>query len=92
MHVTKRKYLVTVPTSVYVFVLTSCTMSDESDYELEGFGDTENDIGVYEGDRNEDGARHGQGKACFPNGDIYEGEYEDGRRNGFGSYRFQAAK
>ncbi|XP_057312206.1 radial spoke head 1 homolog [Hydractinia symbiolongicarpus] len=67
-------------------------MSDDSDYELEGFGDTENDIGVYDGDRNADGARHGHGKACFPNGDIYEGEYEDGKRNGCGSYKFKAAK
>lgn len=36
----------------------------------------------YEGDRNEVGQRHGVGKAVFPNGDIYQGQYEHGKRHG----------
>lgn len=36
----------------------------------------------YEGDRNEAGERHGAGKAIFPNGDSYEGQYKHGSRHG----------
>jgi len=36
----------------------------------------------YEGDRNEAGERHGQGKAVLPNGDTYQGTYENGKRCG----------
>lgn len=36
----------------------------------------------YEGDRNEAGERHGQGKAVLPNGDTYQGAYENGKRCG----------
>ena len=36
----------------------------------------------YEGDRNEEGERHGNGKAVLPNGDTYEGQYEKGKRHG----------
>lgn len=36
----------------------------------------------YEGDRNEAGERHGQGKAVLPNGDTYQGAYENGKRSG----------
>ena len=36
----------------------------------------------YDGERNELGERHGQGKAVLPNGDIYEGNYSHGKRNG----------
>lgn len=36
----------------------------------------------YEGDRNEAGERHGVGKAVLPNGDIYQGQYEYGKRHG----------
>lgn len=36
----------------------------------------------YEGDRNEAGERHGAGKAIFPNGDSYEGQYKHGNRHG----------
>ena len=66
-------------------------MSDGSDYE---FDDAlkEGDIGVYEGDRNEQEERHGHGKCHFPNGDVYEGEYLHGRRNGFGIYRFKMGR
>ncbi len=31
----------------------------------------------------------GIGKASFPNGDIYEGPYEDGKRNGKGKYTYK---
>lgn len=36
----------------------------------------------YEGDRNEAGERHGVGKNVFPKGDIYQGQYEHGKRHG----------
>lgn len=36
----------------------------------------------YEGDRNEAGERHGVGKAVLPNGDVYQGQYENGKRHG----------
>eukprot|EP00111_Clytia_hemisphaerica_P021521 TCONS_00063293-protein len=57
-----------------------------SDDELSESGDL--NIGHYEGDRDELERRHGFGKAFFPNGDTYEGEYLHGRRNGKGVYRF----
>ena len=66
-------------------------MSDDSDYELED-GLKDGDIGVYEGQRNDHGERHGHGKAHFPNGDVYEGEYLHGKRQGFGKYRFKSGK
>ena len=37
---------------------------------------------VYEGERNEAGERHGQGKATLPNGDKYDGSYQNGQRYG----------
>ena len=37
---------------------------------------------TYEGERNDAGERHGQGKATLPNGDVYEGSYEKGQRHG----------
>lgn len=42
----------------------------------------------YEGDRNEKNERHGFGKAKLPNGDTYEGQYQNGKRHGTGTYRF----
>ena len=42
----------------------------------------------YEGSRNEKDERHGQGKATLPNGDTYEGLYENGKRHGQGVYRY----
>ncbi|EHH16946.1 Testis-specific gene A2 protein [Macaca mulatta] len=62
-------------------------MSDLGSEELEEEG--ENDIGEYEGARNEAGERHGRGKARLPNGDTYEGSYEFGKRHGQGTYRFK---
>lgn len=47
-----------------------------------------NNLGSYEGDRNEKNERHGFGKANLPNGDIYEGQYQNGKRHGNGTYRF----
>ncbi|KAB0398081.1 hypothetical protein E2I00_019729, partial [Balaenoptera physalus] len=55
-------------------------MSDLGSEELEEEG--ENDLGEYEGERNEAGERHGHGKARLPNGDTYEGKYEHGKRHG----------
>lgn len=46
-------------------------------------------VGEYEGERNEQGERHGNGKAILPNGDTYEGSYENNKRNGMGTYRFK---
>merc|ERR1712071_455244 len=46
----------------------------------------EDDVGHYEGDRNDDGERHGDGKATFRNGDTFEGSYEHGLRHGRGAY------
>ena len=42
----------------------------------------------YEGERNERGERHGNGKAVLPNGDVYEGQYKNGMRHGKGQYIF----
>merc|ERR1712226_1417977 len=39
-------------------------------------------LGDYEGERNERDERHGHGKATLPNGDTYEGMYENGKRSG----------
>ena len=36
----------------------------------------------YEGERNEKDERHGKGRAVLPNGDIYDGQYENGKRHG----------
>ncbi|XP_030744694.1 radial spoke head 1 homolog [Echinops telfairi] len=62
-------------------------MSDLGSEELEEEG--ENDLGEYEGERNEAGERHGQGRARLPNGDTYEGKYEFGKRHGQGIYKFK---
>ena len=43
---------------------------------------------TYEGERNDAGERHGQGKAVLPNGDVYEGQYVSGKRHGIGTYKF----
>ena len=46
----------------------------------------------YEGERNDQGERHGKGRARLPNGDSYEGEYQNGYRHGFGKYVFRKLK
>ncbi|XP_001625739.2 radial spoke head 1 homolog [Nematostella vectensis] len=59
--------------------------SDEESVEDDGLPD----LGEYEGERNEREERHGQGRAKLPNGDTYEGSYENGKRHGKGIYRFK---
>lgn len=49
-------------------------------------------IGRYIGERNEKEERHGQGAAQLPNGDVYEGQYQDGQRQGYGKYTFVSRK
>ena len=63
-------------------------MSDISDDYDEG-EDEGLHLGTYDGDRNEKGERHGYGKATLPNGDTYEGDYQNGKRHGNGTYRFK---
>ncbi|CAL8067975.1 unnamed protein product [Calicophoron daubneyi] len=46
-------------------------------------------LGEYEGGRNIHDERHGYGKAILPNGDSYEGMYENGKRHGEGIYKFK---
>lgn len=45
-------------------------------------------LGTYEGERNELGERHGNGKTLLPNADEYVGGYQNGKRSGFGVYTF----
>ncbi|GAB5576232.1 radial spoke head 1 homolog isoform X1 [Prionailurus iriomotensis] len=68
-------------------------MSDLGSEELEEEG--ENDLGEYDGERNEAGERHGHGRARLPNGDTYEGSYQHGKRHGQvrtgdGIYKFKS--
>jgi len=58
------------------------------DEEEVGEEENSNNLGSYEGDRNEKNERHGFGKATLPNGDTYEGQYQNGKRHGTGTYRF----
>lgn len=52
----------------------------------------DHNLGTYEGERNEKKERHGTGKAILPNGDIYEGGYENGKRHGYGIYKYVQIK
>ncbi|XP_078354008.1 radial spoke head 1 homolog isoform X2 [Oculina patagonica] len=45
-------------------------------------------LGKYVGDRNEKDERHGYGETLLPNGDEYQGEYQNGKRHGMGKYTF----
>lgn len=57
---------------------------------LDEHGELEIDpLGVYEGERNENGERHGDGKTLLPNGDMYVGQYRNGLRHGKGVYVFR---
>ncbi|XP_041829233.1 radial spoke head 1 homolog [Melanotaenia boesemani] len=58
-------------------------MSDIGSYD---FDNEHRKFGEYEGGRNEAGGRYT--KAVLPNGDIYEGQCENGERHGQGTYRF----
>ncbi|KAJ8246706.1 hypothetical protein GJAV_G00254500 [Gymnothorax javanicus] len=60
-----------------------------SDAGSEEFDEDQGNLGEYEGERNEAGERHGVGKAVLPNGDTYQGSYENGKRGGQGTYRFK---
>ncbi|XP_035998215.1 radial spoke head 1 homolog isoform X1 [Fundulus heteroclitus] len=60
-----------------------------SDRGSDDFDDEHSKLGEYEGERNEAGERHGVGKATLPNGDIYEGAYQNGKRHGHGAYHFK---
>ena len=66
-------------------------MSYES-LEDDGVDDIKIELGIYSGDRNEKEERHGQGQTELPNGDEYEGEYQNGKRHGFGKYKFVGRK
>ncbi|KAK0154007.1 Radial spoke head 1 [Merluccius polli] len=62
-------------------------MSDVGSEDLE---EDQNYLGEYTGERNEAGVRHGSGNATLPNGDTYQGQYENGMRSGQGTYRFKS--
>eukprot|EP01006_Ploeotia_vitrea_P012328 TRINITY_DN3270_c0_g1_i1.p2 TRINITY_DN3270_c0_g1~~TRINITY_DN3270_c0_g1_i1.p2 ORF type:complete len:285 (-),score=64.29 TRINITY_DN3270_c0_g1_i1:2517-3371(-) len=47
-------------------------------------------MGIYAGDRDEFNQRTGEGKAIFANGDMYEGQYWEGKKNGKGKYIFKS--
>jgi len=61
--------------------------TEMSDSEEESVQDEGLYLGEYEGERNEDEQRHGKGKATLPNGDVYEGQYVNGKRHGEGTYK-----
>ena len=61
---------------------------DFSDDDLDSITDIEESIGKYEGETNNLNQRHGKGKATLPNNDTYEGEYQNGKRHGQGTYTF----
>uniref|UniRef100_A0A096M1Z4 Radial spoke head component 1 n=1 Tax=Poecilia formosa TaxID=48698 RepID=A0A096M1Z4_POEFO len=62
-------------------------MSDESSEEFE---DDHNKLGSVQTEiRLLPWLSHGFGKALLPNGDIYQGMYENGQRHGSGTYRFR---
>lgn len=42
--------------------------------------------GLWVGPRNDVNDRHGFGKSLYPNGDLYEGDYFEGKRHGQGYY------
>ncbi|XP_028824009.1 radial spoke head 1 homolog [Denticeps clupeoides] len=60
-----------------------------SDNDSEVFDEQQSSLGEYEGDRNEAGERHGVGRALLPNGDTFQGLYDNGRRCGLGTYSFR---
>ena len=63
-------------------------MSDLGSVDFEG---GEYYFGQYDGERNEAEERHGSGRAILPNGDIYEGEYQCGKKHGEGTYKFKVS-
>lgn len=67
-----------------------------ADYQSDEEYVTEDDFmrraGNYEGERNEQNERHGNGKATYGNGDVYTGEFKNGVRHGDGKYMFKNAR
>jgi hypothetical protein len=47
-------------------------------------------IGIYAGSRDEFNQRSGCGKAIYANGDVYDGEFFEGKKNGQGHYTFKS--
>lgn len=45
---------------------------------------------LYEGQYNKRGRRHGQGKATFTNGSVYDGSWQDGIMHGQGSFSYKS--
>ena len=45
----------------------------------------------YDGEYNDKNQRHGHGRAEFHNGDMYDGQYENGKRHGRGVYKLVAS-
>jgi hypothetical protein len=50
------------------------------------------DLGVYKGTYNEEGLKHGYGVCLYPNGDVYIGQYDNGRKQGKGAYIYKVKK
>jgi len=46
----------------------------------------------FDGDYNDKNQRHGIGHAEFHNGDVYDGQYENGKRHGRGVYKLVASQ
>jgi hypothetical protein len=44
--------------------------------------------GIYEGDIDENGKKHGKGEMRYSNGAIYDGEWKNDKQNGNGKYEF----
>ena len=49
------------------------------------------DGGVFEGEWNDVGYRHGKGKYSWPNGDVYEGGFRGDKINGEGTMKYEYA-
>lgn len=46
-------------------------------------------VGIYAGPRDEFNQRSGSGKAIYANGDVYEGDFFEGKKHGVGQYIFK---
>ena len=46
-------------------------------------------LGIYAGGRDEFNQRSGSGKAIYANGDVYEGDFFEGKKHGHGQYVFK---
>ena len=50
------------------------------------------DINSYDGERNRKKERHGKGVYYYANGDVYDGCWQQDKKQGYGQYRFQTGK